>query len=101
MSKEFEMDHKHTPGNWSRGKVGGTVVSDQPIPGYNINRGHDAASYYGGHLIAESIWRAADARHIAAIPKMIAALETIAAGNTDPDQMVEMAKAALSEIGEG
>ena len=38
---------------------------------------------------------AADARLIAAAPDMLAALQTIAAGNTDPDRTVEIAAEAL------
>lgn len=69
------MTTKHTPGNWTVGKTGGTVVSDQPLPNYSINGGHDHVDYYGGHLIAESIWRAEDARLIAAAPELLEALE--------------------------
>lgn len=78
------------------------MVSDQPLPGYDIKGGHDHIEHYGGHLIAESIWRKEDVALIAACPRMFAALETIAAGNTDPDQMVELARAALAKAtGEG
>ena len=69
------MTTKHTPGNWTVGKTGGTVVSDQPLPDYTLNGGHDHVDYYGGHLIAESIWRAEDAVLIAAAPELLAALE--------------------------
>ncbi|SEJ99743.1 hypothetical protein [Achromobacter sp. NFACC18-2] len=69
------MTTKHTPGNWTAGKTGGTVVSDQPLPNYTLNGGHDHVDYYGGHLIAESIWRAEDARLIAAAPELLSALE--------------------------
>jgi hypothetical protein len=68
------MEAKHTPGNWKVGKTGGVVVSDQPLPGYDINGGHDHIEYYGGHLIAESIWRKEDARLIAAAPDLLNAL---------------------------
>ncbi|WP_445656856.1 hypothetical protein [Achromobacter sp. NCFB-sbj8-Ac1-l] len=68
------MTTNHTPGNWTLGKTGGTVVSDQPLPDYTINGGHDHVEYYGGHLIAESIWRAEDARLIAAAPELLEAL---------------------------
>lgn len=68
------METKHTPGNWKVGKTGGAVVSDQPLPGYDINGGHDHIEYYGGHLIAESIWRKEDVRLIAAAPSLLAEL---------------------------
>lgn len=73
------MTTKHTPGNWAVGKTGGTVVSDQPLPNYSLNGGHDHVDYYGGHLIAESIWRAEDARLIAAAPELLSALEQMLA----------------------
>ena len=70
------MSAQHTPGNWRPGMRGGTVVSDKPLPNYNLNGGHDEVEYYGGHLIAESIWRAEDARLIAAAPDLLEASET-------------------------
>ncbi|SIT25294.1 hypothetical protein [Achromobacter sp. MFA1 R4] len=86
------MTTKHTPGNWTVGKTGGAVVSDQPLPNYSINGGHDHVDYYGGHLIAESIWRAEDARLISAAPDLVEALEAEeewrgreAAGELDPE----------------
>ena len=39
----------------------------------------------------------ANARLIAAAPELLAALEVIALGNTDPDQMVEIARAAIAK----
>ncbi len=38
----------------------------------------------------------ANARLIAAAPDLLDALETIAAGNTDPDRMVEIAREAIA-----
>lgn len=69
------MSAQHTPGTWKPGKPRGTVVSDQPLPNYNINGGHDDVAHYGGHLIAESIWRAEDAHLIAAAPDLLAVAE--------------------------
>jgi hypothetical protein len=66
---------KHTPGIWSVGPKGGCVVSDQPIPGIKEGTGHADTEYYGGHLIAESIWRKEDARLIAAAPELLDALK--------------------------
>lgn len=71
------MTTKHTPGNWTLGKTGGTVVSDQPLPNYTARGGHDETRYYGGHLIAESIWREEDAHLIAAAPELLEALESL------------------------
>jgi hypothetical protein len=45
------------------------------------------------HLGDES---AANARLIASAPALLAALETIAAGNTDPERMVEIAREVIA-----
>lgn len=39
----------------------------------------------------------ANARLIAAAPDLLAALEIVAAGNTDPDRVVEIASAAITK----
>jgi hypothetical protein len=63
---------KHTPGPWRPGKAGGSVVCDTPIgsPGHD-----DHHLYYGGCLIAESIWRERDRDLIAAAPELLKACE--------------------------
>ncbi|MGA7781136.1 MAG: hypothetical protein WCA85_25980 [Paraburkholderia sp.] len=66
------MASEPTGGTWS--VVGGAVVSDQPIPGL-FGGGHDDVEYYGGHLIAESIYRPADAHLLAASKAMFEALQ--------------------------
>lgn len=74
------MEHEYTPGPWRPGKNGGEVVSDHPLPGYierGINSGHDHVSYYGGYLIAESIWRKEDRDLIAAAPELLDALKNL------------------------
>ena len=67
----------HTPGNWKLSPRGDAVVTDQPLPGYNTNGGHDSVKYYGGHLIAESIWREEDRELIAAAPELLEALQHV------------------------
>lgn len=67
----------HTPGRWSVGPKGGCVVTDEPLPQYSGRGGHDEVEYYGGHLIAESIWRPEDARLIAAAPELLEALQDL------------------------
>lgn len=91
------MTTKHTPGNWTVGKTGGTVVSDQPLPNYSLNGGHDHVDYYGGHLIAESIWRAEDARLIAAAPELLEALEGLLAVSVDTSPAELLAMIAARE----
>ena len=60
-------------GSWTTGKTGGTVITDNG-EGFERETGHDYAEYYGGHLIAESISKADDAKLIAAAPDMLKSL---------------------------
>lgn len=62
--------------NWSKGKIGGTVITDT-TDGLTDNSGHtgaDADKYYGGALICESVWRKKDVALISAAPDMLEAL---------------------------
>lgn len=68
------MSSQHTPGPWHPGKTGGAVVSEAPIDGVPVGSGHSDVEYYGGNLIAESIWRKEDVRLIAAAPDLLAVL---------------------------
>ena len=61
----------HTPGPWRISRNGGAVVADTPIPEM---RGSDDTSYYGGHLICESVVDR-NARLIASAPDLLSALE--------------------------
>lgn len=45
------MELKHTPGPWRVGRKG-CVVANVPVPEM---RGSEDTSYYGGHMVAESI----------------------------------------------
>lgn len=69
----------HTGGRWSVGR--GCIVTDEPIPG-NV-AGRDDVKYYGGHLIAESIFRPADAHLIAAAPALLRIAQAISDLNYD------------------
>lgn len=68
-------DTKFTPGPWKIGKYEMTVVSEAPIPNVSQYSGHTDTQFYGGYLIAESIWRKEDARLIAAAPDLYEALK--------------------------
>jgi hypothetical protein len=62
---------------WSKGKTGGCVITDTP-DGLNDSSGHagsDANLYYGGALIAESIWRPKDVALISAAPELLKCLK--------------------------
>jgi hypothetical protein len=72
-----------TGGNWRVGKHSGCVVTDAPIPGA-VGSGHTDVEYYGGNLICESVYRPADARLIAAAPRMHALIALFVETITDP-----------------
>lgn len=78
---------KHTGGTWGVGKTGGAVVSTDAIPGLpDYRTGHSDVDYYGGYLIAESIWNPADARLMSAAPDLLdASRQLIAAYETHDD----------------
>ena len=90
---------RHTPGPWD-------IVQDAPLnpkARFNIgSRGPSGLATYvctiktEKHLALDGN-EEANARLIAAAPDLLAALETIAAGNTDPDGMVRIAAEALSK----
>jgi hypothetical protein len=62
----------HSKGNWTVGKTGGTVVTDDET-GFPESTGHCDKDYYGGNLIAESILKLDDARLISAAPCLLRA----------------------------
>lgn len=62
----------YTPGPWRVNN--GAVVSDYPIDTNGVNTGHNNKEYYGGYLIAESIFRDEDRNLIAAAPELFEAL---------------------------
>ena len=86
----------HTPGPWKLRRAENSLE-------------HDFILRVGPHTLAWSIPRAdrsntrlksehiANAKLIAEAPELLKALETIAAGNTDPDEMVEIARVAVKK----
>ncbi len=77
----------------------GAVVADEPT-------GHDDVenlAAYGGHLVAESIARAANARLIAAAPDLLAACEAVClwfdvdSTEFNRDMAVAAARAAIAK----
>jgi hypothetical protein len=66
----------HTPGPWRRGRHGGSVIADHPVPEIG---GSDSVAYYGGHLIAESI-APQNLPIIETAPELLAALEGLVDG---------------------
>lgn len=99
--QEVDMEHKHTPGPWSaeppnpEPEYGEHEKNYWSIraPGPNGCISHEVARLSGWNIDRDEY----TARLIAASPLMFDALETIAAGNTDPDQTVEIAQAALAK----
>lgn len=66
-----------TPAPWRVG-TSGAIVADSAI-GTHPSTDHPADyKYYGGLLLAESIWSPANAHMMAAAPEMYAALDAIA-----------------------
>lgn len=61
-----------TKEKWSKGPLGGTVISDTPN---RLGPDTDAIEYYGGHLVAESIPKQEYVNLIARAPSMLALLE--------------------------
>ena len=85
----------HTPGPWKLRRAKHVLE-------------HDFILRAGPHTLAWSIPRAdrsntrksehiANAKLISAAPELLEALETIAAGNTNPDEMVEIARVAVKK----
>ncbi|MEX3972222.1 hypothetical protein [Paraburkholderia caribensis] len=72
-----------TGGTWSIGKMGGCIVSTEPIAGCP-GSGHNDVEYYGGHLICESVWRPADAHVLAASRDMFTVLTLMVEQITHP-----------------
>jgi hypothetical protein len=70
-TEDIEMDTKHTPGPWRQARnCTNAVVCDSPT-GHNDDGN---VRYYGGYLVAESIFEPANARLIAAAPLLLEAL---------------------------
>lgn len=66
-------------GNWTTGKTGGTVVTDDGFgfPNEPINTGHSSIDYYGGYLIAESILKEEDISVISAARDLLDACQQL------------------------
>ena len=62
----------HTPGPWRAGR-NFCVVADVPVPDIG---GSDAVSYYGGHLICESIAKR-NVPIVAAAPELLEAVQEL------------------------
>jgi hypothetical protein len=88
----------HTPGPWEIGSINkrdknlwwAAVFTPKSTGKFHTPRAGEA-------LGVDREECEGNARLIAAAPDLLAALETIAAGNTDPDGMVRIAAEALSK----
>lgn len=91
------MTTQHTPGPWT------TDEDDHDAPYQDIK------IKAGNHRTVCTVWiddapvrdfnaeQQANARLIAAAPELLEALQVIAAGNTDTDVMVDIARAAIAK----
>lgn len=82
-------NNTRTGGKWTVGKNPRTVVSTvAPAGTEDGHTGHSdpkSVEYYGGNLIAESIWNPADARVLATAPSMLDLLEEFVDNTYIPD----------------
>jgi threonine dehydrogenase-like Zn-dependent dehydrogenase len=93
---------QHTPGPWiftdlgqitdRNGRIIVVTVSAHNIP----NPAYPKGSF---HYLVEDDGGEANGRLISAAPDLLDALEIIASGNTDPDDMVEIAREAIAKVG--
>lgn len=97
------MEHKHTPGPWTVEPPSDSEPDYDKrekdywsirAPGPNDCISHEVARLSGWSIDRDEH----TARLIASSPRMFEALEIIASGNTDPDQMVEIARTALADM---
>ena len=81
---------KHSKGNWKiGGKYMNVVITDNGED-FPKDTGHNDVAYYGGHLIAESICKKADAQLISAAPDLLEALHVVYDANIDAPQIPEI-----------
>jgi hypothetical protein len=84
---------KHTPGPWAANDDG-LVLGN--LDNYEGEAPLVCTCGSADDFNMEPDLHLANARLIAAAPDLLDALETIAAGNTDPDRMVEIAREAIA-----
>lgn len=94
---------KHTPGPWecSAGYGNhGLALTGPHGESLGHVRAFVASGDYARGLPIMQKWSEgqANARLIAAAPELVAALEIIADGNTDPDRMVQIAAEAVAKV---
>ena len=86
--------------NWSIGKTGGCVVTDNPagLPKSGGFSGNYAVKYYGGNLVCESVWRKKDVALISAAPDMLEALQNLENDdNSIPEHAWKLVKDAIAK----
>ena len=92
--------NNHTIGNWKTGRPYATTGVIPIRNEHGMTVAHVTHPSWGyDDTPTTDVEAKANARLIAAAPRMYDALQTIAMGNTDPDDMVELAKAAMVGIG--
>ncbi len=83
--------------NWKKGKLETVVVTDSRR-GFFSHTGHTDVDYYGGCLIAESIYRKKDVALISAAPDMLEAWQSLENNdNSIPPAIWEMVQNAIKK----
>lgn len=81
-----------------RGKIGGTIVTDSK-DGFFEPTGHTDRDYYGGNLVAESIFRKKDLHLIKAAPDLLQACQLmIKAFNDAPPEWLMTAQVTSAAL---
>jgi hypothetical protein len=92
---------KHTPGPWEVDESEIFARGDYFVARVQANQytpNTDKRKAVTSRNFSLSVQDEANARLIAAAPDLLDALETIAAGNTDPDRVVEIAAEAIAKV---
>lgn len=72
------MTATYTPGPWKIGHLPNAIVSDNKLDSIRTGESLEAdILYYGGYLIAESVFSEANAKLIAAAPELVDILREI------------------------
>ena len=92
----------YTKGPWRTGNVPTAIVSDSRVEGAPKNGGWNDFSdgvdhFYGGNIIAESVYRVEDRNLIAAAPDLLEACKVALYGGGTIAEAAEIVRAAIAK----